>query len=647
MLKHVLPGARYNSLARDPPPRCLPGTRVRILEDIDARICDKDTRIIWLKGPAGSGKSAIMQTLAEVQSSRTILATLFLSRDHERNDPKKILISLAYSFAILDPTYCQLVEERIALDPDFLSLCMDEQFKCLFVEPFMHHIVQDTRRWVIILDGLDECRDEADQCRIVDLIRNSVLHSQSPLLWIISSRPDAHIVASFSRVKDCVTGFWEQEVPIDSLDASEDVNRYLHVELAKIRELHCDSVPAPPSSWPSDEEFLQLSQLSSGFFCFASSAMKHVASANPLSRLQHILSPKCPLAPLDLMYNQIMSRVPSDVLPNAKAILGFYALHRPSSPIYHSSPNDNQDVGFLTLCNILQMQKYSAYAALRQLSSVLISPSPMEAKDLGIEIIHPSFLQFLGDPARSGFRNVELAQQLERLWNCYLRILRQHKKAKSHSGIDLYWSPHDGTSSELQRVLLCAAQRGLISLLINYSHHDCPRHSCPKAAGLQFKYSDRIASELDELGTMVLDCAEFDIEPFVEWLTRHTGLYIGRTISHERKSLQDLNTERLLGKMYAQQRCLRVVSPNAASDPRTSLFLGKPGILESAENNDNFQKNSNTLVELITTCKSKPDSFRIPVTLIRLSNNLSDQRAVVGPVNGDDASGGMYYVVPY
>ncbi|KAF9440025.1 hypothetical protein P691DRAFT_740246 [Macrolepiota fuliginosa MF-IS2] len=430
MLRHALPGARYNSLARDPPPRCLPGTRVHILEDIDTRIRDKDARIIWLRGPAGSGKSAIMQTLAEVQSSRTVLATLFLSRDHECNDPKKILISLAYSFAILNPTYCQLIEERINLDPDFLSLCMDEQFKCLFVEPFMHHIVQDAQRWVIVLDGLGECRGEADQCRIVDLIRNSIhLHPQSPLLWIISSRPDTHMMASFSRVKDCVAGFWEQEIPIDSLDASEDVNRFLHTEFAKIRELHCDSMPAPPSIWPSDEEFLQLSQLSSGFFGFAFSAMKHVASANPISRLQHILSSSCPLDPLDLMYTQIMSKIPSDVLSNAKEILGFYALHRTSSPVYHSSPNDNRGVGFLTLCNILQMQKHSAYAALRQLSSVLIIPSPMTAKGLGIKFVHPSFLQFLEDPARSGSYNVGLDKQLTRLWNCYLRILRQYKKA--------------------------------------------------------------------------------------------------------------------------------------------------------------------------------------------------------------------------
>ncbi|KAF9443843.1 hypothetical protein P691DRAFT_737316 [Macrolepiota fuliginosa MF-IS2] len=441
MLKHILPGARYNSLARDPPPRCLPGTRVHILEDIDARIRDIDTHIIWLRGLAGSGKSAIMQTLAEVQSSRTVLATLFLSRDHERNDPKKILISLAYSFAILDPTYRQLIEDRISLDPDFLSLCMDEQFKCLFVEPFMHHIVQDARRWVIIVDGLDECRDEADQCRIIDLIRNSIrLHPQSPLLWIISSRPDAHIVTSFSGVKDCVTGFWEQEIPIDSLDASEDVNRYLHAEFAKIRKFHCDSMPEPPSSWPSDEEFLQLSQLSSGFFCFASSAMKHVASANSISRLQYILSSSHPLDPLDLMYTQTMSKIPSDVLSNAKVILGFYALHRTSSPVYHSSPNDNQDVGFLTLCNILRMKKHSAYAALRELSSVLISPSPMEAKDLGIKIVHPSFLQFLEDRSRSGSHNIGLDQQLEGLWHSYLRILQQYQKTKCTSVLSC---PHE------------------------------------------------------------------------------------------------------------------------------------------------------------------------------------------------------------
>jgi adenylylsulfate kinase-like enzyme len=47
--------------------RCLPCTREGVINDVK-QLIDSDTgdvRICWLKGPAGSGKSAISQTIAE------------------------------------------------------------------------------------------------------------------------------------------------------------------------------------------------------------------------------------------------------------------------------------------------------------------------------------------------------------------------------------------------------------------------------------------------------------------------------------------------------------------------------------------------------------------------------------------------------
>lgn len=541
MLKHVIPGSRHNSAARDPPPRCHPGTRTCILQGINVRTHDQSIKMIWLFGIAGAGKSAVMQTVAETLSPCMISTTLFLSRTDGRDDPSKILITLAYGFAVLDPVYCRFIQQMMALDPDFLSLNMDEQFKRLFIQPFVTRVMtQDTKRWVIILDGLDECQSEEAQCKIVDLIRASALHQSTPLLWIISSRPEPHLKASFSKVRGSVTGFWEQEIPITSQDASEDLNRYLHAEFANIREVHAYSIPSS-SSWPSDHELHRLSTACSGFFGFGSAAMKYIAITNPVSRLQCVLSSNCPLEPLDSMYRQTMSNIPSDELSNANAILGFYLVYQTLPFTLPPDLGDIGSLGFLTLCNILRIKQHDAYAALHKLSSLLTVPPPEEAKDSGIRFHHPSFLQFLNNGSRSQSYCIGSRDALEKIWHCYLDILRQVKKSRckdmlfpdscfnanwsltAYSSIDISWPPDDGTtsSSEIQQLVLHITQHGWISILINF--FDCQKNStCRKDMCMRHGFIDSRAllDILNDLGPIILDCAESDIQQFIKWVTK-------------------------------------------------------------------------------------------------------------------------------
>ncbi|EEB93282.1 hypothetical protein MPER_08085, partial [Moniliophthora perniciosa FA553] len=66
-LKLLAQKAAPNFRQRFPPPNCHPGTRASILEELSKWIEDdsKATRIFWLYGSAGVGKSAIAQNLAE------------------------------------------------------------------------------------------------------------------------------------------------------------------------------------------------------------------------------------------------------------------------------------------------------------------------------------------------------------------------------------------------------------------------------------------------------------------------------------------------------------------------------------------------------------------------------------------------------
>ncbi|KAF5263420.1 hypothetical protein FOXYS1_5834, partial [Fusarium oxysporum] len=68
---HVLPvaaGAAFDSHAEEHNPTCLPDTRVELLDDIARWIDDPDAKpVFWLNGKAGTGKSTISRTVAQLR----------------------------------------------------------------------------------------------------------------------------------------------------------------------------------------------------------------------------------------------------------------------------------------------------------------------------------------------------------------------------------------------------------------------------------------------------------------------------------------------------------------------------------------------------------------------------------------------------
>ncbi len=66
---------------------------------------DSKSVIMWLYGPAGAGKSAILQTIAEKCTVLDILlASFFFSRsDGTRNHPDSLVATIAYQIRAEDP----------------------------------------------------------------------------------------------------------------------------------------------------------------------------------------------------------------------------------------------------------------------------------------------------------------------------------------------------------------------------------------------------------------------------------------------------------------------------------------------------------------------------------------------------------------
>ena len=118
--QNVALGASHNSAERYDPPKCHPHTREAVLMKIEDWVKDahKVSLFLWLYGPAGTGKSAIAQTIAELLESLELLAAaFFFSRNAAgRNDKTSLIPTLVYQLIMSIPEIRPHVLEAVIGD---------------------------------------------------------------------------------------------------------------------------------------------------------------------------------------------------------------------------------------------------------------------------------------------------------------------------------------------------------------------------------------------------------------------------------------------------------------------------------------------------------------------------------------------------
>jgi hypothetical protein len=79
---------------------CLPGTRVDILQNVFVTLTypNVEKNVIWLRGPAGTGKSTILNTLAHysLQLCRQGAFLFWDRNDPDNSEPRRVIRTLAY-----------------------------------------------------------------------------------------------------------------------------------------------------------------------------------------------------------------------------------------------------------------------------------------------------------------------------------------------------------------------------------------------------------------------------------------------------------------------------------------------------------------------------------------------------------------------
>jgi len=389
--------AFHNSDERFDPPKCHPNTRLAVLAKIMRWIRreeDLGAFIMWMYGPAGAGKSAIAQTIAEMCDEEILLlASFFFSRnDPSRSTVKPLIATIAYQITLNLPDARDTILEAIERDPLIFSKSLVVQIKSLIVVPLQQiaeagFFNESTSRRLVIIDGLDECSDPKVQQNIVEVLAHAQRQHQLPLIFVITSRPEQHISLAFS------TGVLPSVTTSVALDESylpdEDIRLFLMDKFQDIKSTHRlrGYIPLP---WPLPDVLNQLIKKSSGQFIYASTVVGYVSSIRhkPMDRLDIVLGIRppqkdLPFAELDALYMHMLAGV-EDVEP----VLKIFSCLFLGAPFHPDSLDDIEQ--------FLSLQPGDVELYLGDLSS-LVTIGP----DQTIHVLHASLQDFLVDPTRS------------------------------------------------------------------------------------------------------------------------------------------------------------------------------------------------------------------------------------------------------
>jgi len=273
------PGAGYQHGDRR---GCLRGTRETVLNEIELWTKDLDkSPIFWLNGLAGTGKSTIAQTVSEWAFADGLLgASFFCSRDFtDRSDLRFIFPTLAFQLAHKYSSFRSVLVPLLQSNPDIAHESLLNQMGKMIVEPLRSVGVST----VIVIDALDECKDEEPSSAILSVLGRFV--KQVPgVKFFITGRPEPRIKTGFRLplLVDWTDVFVLHDVHPDRIN--NDIRLFLKHELSELAQRR------RLDGWPSNEHIDLLCHRAAGLFVYAVATVKFLDSkAQPPKRRLEVI----------------------------------------------------------------------------------------------------------------------------------------------------------------------------------------------------------------------------------------------------------------------------------------------------------------------------------------------------------------------
>lgn len=392
---------------------------------------DKSSSMMWLHGPAGSGKSALAQSIAEKCREAGILAaTFFFSRNaltSARSDGRLLIATLVHQLVSSFPRLRPYIKKYISNNASIFDRDIEAQAENLLILPvnkvrrsiryFLASLFSKSNQpRLFVVDGLDECSDPRIQCEILEVLAKAVRDLGLPFRFLIASRPEAHILHSFQHTPLLKTIPVQQLNLVHDINAENDIRAYLFSEFSKIVKTH-PMKEYIPYAWPERSAIEILVSRASGQFIYASTVIKYIQSTKhrPTDRLRVILgiSPtpahETPYAAIDALYTHIFSSVDN---PRVMQIFSLLVVPR----------HTDDGLGTFNSPDMIDRLLFFQPGDTQLILTDLLSIVAVEDRYSPVRLYHASLNDFLLDESRSGPLFVDLSKAHERLARGYLKI---------------------------------------------------------------------------------------------------------------------------------------------------------------------------------------------------------------------------------
>jgi hypothetical protein len=473
---------------------CMKGTRRDVLLQLENWLKDgQDKHVFWLNGLAGTGKSTIAQTFAEMSFADGKLgASFFCSRDlDERSNLRSIFPTLAFQLAHRDPRFRRELLPVLTASPDVGREALCSQVEKLIVGPFK----ATQTPTLIIIDALDECQDEEPASALLSVLSRYV--DAIPLVkFFITGRPEPRIRSGFrlELLRPHTDILRLHDIKPESVNS--DIKLFFRTRLADITKHRsdCDFT----EEWPSSSDINILCKKAAGLFIFASTVVKFVASQHyqPYTRLARIISLPQDTSQegefgLNHLYTQVLMQAFCDVDSGAEELYqDFRSVVGAVLLVFNPLSIKNLSgllCGFDTPSNITTI--------LRPFHSLLLVPDNMEEP---VRIFHKSFPDFLTNPDQCKDKNFfvdPLAHHEELLLSC-LNLMKEKLK-RNICNLDDYTTLDEVEDLPTQR-------RVCIGEPLEYACHFWTKHllKAPRSGS----GAERVQKAIDKFFTTHLLC---------------------------------------------------------------------------------------------------------------------------------------------
>ncbi|KAF3228849.1 hypothetical protein TWF106_006369 [Orbilia oligospora] len=385
-------GAIFNSFEDEGEPECLPGTRTDLLRDLNTWITDpKETRIFWLCGMAGTGKSTISRTLARILSENGQLgASFFFKRGKaNRGDASRFFSTLAMDLQSIIPQLGPYISETVEKDPNICQKSLSEQFRKLLFNPLNKirrtDVPDPSKALVLVIDALDECEGDGIVKRIIEFL-GQLAGVDLNMRIFATSRPEAPIKAGFEDLKRD-----HKDISLHNIQEptiKDDISIFLRYEFEKIRETR-----KLGRNWPGDGTIVTLTDMTVPLFISAATLCRFIGDKrfSVHQRLENVLKFRNAsfASKLDQTYRPIFDQILAEIDKSEEdeLIRGFQEIV--GTIILLESP-----LGLTSLSILLNIEEEQLQCRLDQFQSVInISEDPSTP----IQIYHLSFRDYLLD----------------------------------------------------------------------------------------------------------------------------------------------------------------------------------------------------------------------------------------------------------